>query len=376
MAARNPGPALFGALLGALLLGAFAMALRQRGAALYGLSRGRPGAHSFKYRMECVSQPAAGERYDAGGRVGFVFSATERYAQGMAYRCVAAIESLVRVGGWSGPVYLMASKGEACLDEAHLREVTGSPNVYVVHDFYAALRGMPGVFPGLPRAFDCGAAKAVKGAMLDIVGRLHSAAGIGGRAAPGAPPDVLIYHDCDKVVAKPGCIAEMLRAPLAFGRLRRRPALLRLAHGAALRPRQQRDRPVRRRVAHGRRRRAPAVVGPARTRVGARAAAQRQAVRPAHALGDVEPLARSRRLDQPANYEPAAGLPGQHVELQAAARLHQPRLGRALQGGGAEARARVHALALPARAAARRLPAPGLGRGVVRLGLAELTPVA
>lgn len=221
MAARNPGPALFGALLGALLLGAFAMALRQRGAALYGLSRGRPGAHSFKYRMECVSQPAAGERYDAGGRVGFVFSATERYAQGMAYRCVAAIESLVRVGGWSGPVYLMASKGEACLDEAHLREVTGSPNVYVVHDFYAALRGMPGVFPGLPRAFDCGAAKAVKGAMLDIVGRLHSAAGIGGRAAPGAPPDVLIYHDCDKVVAKPGCIAEMLRAPLAFGADRR-----------------------------------------------------------------------------------------------------------------------------------------------------------
>lgn len=208
---------LWGAFLGALLLGAFVVALRQRQVTLYGLSRSRPGVKTFKYRMECVGQPSAAERYGADGRVGFVFSATDRYAQGMSYRCVAAIESLVRVGGWSGPVYLMVSRGKECLDEGHLRQVTGSQNVHVVHDFYTVLRGMPNVFPDLPRSFYPGSAKSVKGAMIDIVGLLHSEAGIDGRTAPGPPPDVLIYHDCDKVVARPGCIADMLRVPLPFG---------------------------------------------------------------------------------------------------------------------------------------------------------------
>jgi len=206
---------LWAALLSALLVVALALSLRQR-QALFGLSTGRPGVESFKYEMACVRHPARAERFDAGGRVGFVFSATDRYAQGMAYRCVAAVESLVRIGGWSGPVYLMASRGRECLDEEHLRRVTGSDNVHVVHDFYTVLRGMADIFPNLPRSFYPGSAKSVKGAMVDIVARLHST-GIDGRVARGAPPDVLIYHDCDKVVAQPACIAQMLRVPLPFG---------------------------------------------------------------------------------------------------------------------------------------------------------------
>jgi hypothetical protein len=218
--------------LAILFAASLVLALRGRPVAFYGLSKALPGSKTYKYKKECVPPPK--RQYDADGRVGFVFSATDRYAQGMAYRCVAAIESLVRVGGWSGPVYLMANRGHQCLDAQHLRHVTGSPNVHVVHEFYNVLRGMPSVFPDLPRSFYPGSAKSVKGAMIDIVGMLHgggipqplppelSEVDRGGPStknvtAPGPPPDVLIFHDCDKVVARAGCIEEMLRVPLPFG---------------------------------------------------------------------------------------------------------------------------------------------------------------
>jgi hypothetical protein len=218
--------------LTAMLLACMALTLRQHAVASYALSKPKkPGDPTFKYELQCAARPE--RQFDAGGKVGFVFSATDRYATAMAYRCVAAIESLVRVGGWSGPVYLMTNKGQECLDESHLRRVSGSVNVHVVNDFYSVLRAMGDVFPNLPRSFSPGSAKSVKGAMIDIVGKLHSAGGIeigpssreraAGQSAPtvlrapGEAPDVLIFHDCDKVVARTGCIEEMLSVPLPFG---------------------------------------------------------------------------------------------------------------------------------------------------------------
>jgi len=203
------------AMLCTLLVSAFVVALRAPPAVLFGLSKGRPGLTTHKFAQQCIVQPR--KRYDGGGQFGFVFSATDRYAAGMAYRCVAAIESLVKIGGWSGPIYMMVGpKGRDCLDQAHLRKVTGSDNVHVVHEFYSVLRGMPTVYSELPRHFFPGSAKSVKGAMIDIVGLLHGE-GINGTKASGPPPEVLIFHDCDKVVARTGCIEEMVRVPLPFG---------------------------------------------------------------------------------------------------------------------------------------------------------------
>lgn len=141
-----------------------------------------------------------------GGRtqrptVGFVIGCTGKYSRGWSYRCVAAIESLVLIGGWYGPVYLLSDSG-TCFDEGRLRALTGSAQIHVVTDVFSRLGAEVSTL--LVQHEAGGRGGALKALMHEVV------------PAEGAP-EILVWHDADHVFAVPGCVARMVRdVPLHF----------------------------------------------------------------------------------------------------------------------------------------------------------------
>lgn len=114
----------------------------------------------------CISD--ANETYDGGGKLGFVFAAAGTYASANSYRCIAAIETLVRIGGWRGPTYLLTDGGEQCFDERLIRDAAGSQNVHVVHNAFERVAQLPhGLRVGAGSLHS--RAKAFKGYMLDLI---------------------------------------------------------------------------------------------------------------------------------------------------------------------------------------------------------------
>lgn len=109
-------------------------------------------------------------------------------------KCVALAETLIRIGGWSGKVYIMTDND---LNSTAKRKVSQiSKNIKFVK------------IPHTRHGVDF---------------RMHSAGGGGGYLKtmmfdlPEISEDVLVWHDCDKMIGVPNCIADLWRdVPLHF----------------------------------------------------------------------------------------------------------------------------------------------------------------
>eukprot|EP00468_Gymnochlora_sp_CCMP2014_P001331 CAMPEP_0167741536 /NCGR_PEP_ID=MMETSP0110_2-20121227/910_1 /TAXON_ID=629695 /ORGANISM="Gymnochlora sp., Strain CCMP2014" /LENGTH=342 /DNA_ID=CAMNT_0007625597 /DNA_START=133 /DNA_END=1158 /DNA_ORIENTATION=+ len=135
---------------------------------------------------KCVPRPKT--LYDRKD-IGFAIGAFNHYASSNRYfGAVAAIESLVKIGGWGGKIYLITMErkdGEiSCFSESYLRNLTGNPNIYVTDKLSTGSSGG-------------GYAKAQ---MFNIVNEVHNT-----RKA-GPPPTYLIWHDADHLWAQAGCV--------------------------------------------------------------------------------------------------------------------------------------------------------------------------
>ena len=170
------------------------------------LSRGRTPRTYPEYSGEldqppstCV--PRAAQLYD-DPRFGFVFGAFNHYASpNRGWGAVAAIESLVKIGGWGGRVYLVTTRKPpgtpSCFSQSYIRKLTGNNNVYVTD--------------ALPHGSSGGGF--AKADMALLVEAIHNA-----DEATGPAPEVLIWHDVDHLWARTGCVeAETMRDPLRFG---------------------------------------------------------------------------------------------------------------------------------------------------------------
>jgi hypothetical protein len=110
-------------------------------------------------------------------------------------KCVALAETLFRIGGYVGNVYIMTDTLPNATDMKRVRQ--GNPNLRFVE---------------IPPERD------------GVDFRLHSGGGGGGYLKtmifdlPAIKEDILIWHDCDKMIGQTGCIADMWHdAPLEFG---------------------------------------------------------------------------------------------------------------------------------------------------------------
>ncbi|GAB5357692.1 hypothetical protein AAMO2058_000396300 [Amorphochlora amoebiformis] len=164
-----------------------------------------PEFAALKPAEKCVERPS---RLYNDAKVGFVIGAFNHYASSNRFfGAVSAIESLVKIGGWGGKIYLITTSKRntkdnttevSCFSQSYLRNLTGNPNIYILDTLKKGSSGG-------------GIAKAK---MYHIVENFHS----NHQASAGPPPDYLIWHDADHLWAKPGCVEqETLKELPKFG---------------------------------------------------------------------------------------------------------------------------------------------------------------
>lgn len=152
-------------------------------------------------------------------KTAFVFGATGVHATTELFKCTSAIESLVKIGGWSGDVYLLIDD-TSCLDPKLMASIPNS-NIHVVpiidewsrrrlHDMPNHNRERSGeVFLRRRRLLNNNNAaaqpieqsSAIKTHILDYV---------------EPKIELAIWYDCDVIFALPGCVKKMLQTPLAI----------------------------------------------------------------------------------------------------------------------------------------------------------------
>lgn len=153
-------------------------------------------------------------------KTAFVFGATGIYSTTELFKCTSAIESLVKIGGWSGDIYLLIDD-TTCLDRKLIASIP-NPNIHIIpftgetddsnkhnkHQQLRHLQGMPNLnetavnqrrmlFNSQP--FE--RSMAIKTHILDYV-------------KPNI--ETAIWYDCDVIFALPGCVKKMVTVPLAI----------------------------------------------------------------------------------------------------------------------------------------------------------------
>lgn len=146
-------------------------------------------------------------------KTAFVFGATGVYSTTELFKCISAIESLVKIGGWSGDIYLLIDD-TSCLDPKLMASVPNA-NIHVVPitDEWTRrrLHGAPyrddsdithrrllnNNNAAAPKSIQHSAA--IKTHILDYVN-------------PNI--EVALWYDCDVIFARPGCVKKMIQTPL------------------------------------------------------------------------------------------------------------------------------------------------------------------
>eukprot|EP00756_Hemistasia_phaeocysticola_P066356 Hpha_TRINITY_DN9176_c0_g1::TRINITY_DN9176_c0_g1_i1::g.94601::m.94601 len=107
------------------------------------------------------------------------------------FKCLAAVESLVKVAGWAGDTYLLTNRGNPCFDQERISDL---------------VEGIPGV-------------RVLK--ILDDDDPLTTSTAGGGLKVDmfkylPEHVETVVWHDCDVVFARPDCLREMLADPPKF----------------------------------------------------------------------------------------------------------------------------------------------------------------
>lgn len=172
----------------------------------------------------------------------FVFGSTERFSNLESFKCKAAVESLSKIAGFKGSIYLL-SRHEQCFDQSELRETVENGNVHVINvanDYDTIIRGK---IPSREKKIDSVAssnAPSRRGLRADYN---HSTRG---RSIPptlsrnlAAGPsstfslfvngntdimktmmldyiddskiETVIWYDCDSLAVRTGCAADMIK---------------------------------------------------------------------------------------------------------------------------------------------------------------------
>jgi len=150
--------------------------------------------YAFANQTTCTARPSF--RYN-DPRFVFVFTVTftpgRDYHMKGHFKCTAAVESLVTIGGWAGAILILISPQEKghprCFDQQRLRKLTDNEHIYIVEVpiLGKTARGKVHNMRGKPGMFEFAADLFHNDPVLSKV-------------------EVAIFHDCDVIWAKPGCV--------------------------------------------------------------------------------------------------------------------------------------------------------------------------
>lgn len=141
-----------------------------------------------RYNFMSRRMPEGGN-YSMDSKMAFVFGGQGVYESSELFKCLAAMESLSKIGGWKGHIYFLMGS-TACLPSGKLHDLIENNNIHVVK---VTEQEVPSI---MPRRQNNELRMAIKTEIWKYV---------------DPAIETVLWYDCDVLFVHEGCVAEMVR---------------------------------------------------------------------------------------------------------------------------------------------------------------------
>jgi hypothetical protein len=128
-------------------------------------------------------------------KTAFAFGGQGIYSTTELFKCLSAIESLSKIGGWKGDIYFLVDNTQ-CIEEQHMKSL-GNENIHIVKVNNERTQNVNLKNRKLFNQQPFERSMAIKTLILDYI--------------KSPTVELVLWYDCDVLFVKPDCVAEMLK---------------------------------------------------------------------------------------------------------------------------------------------------------------------